>query len=224
MAVHARAARGDGKDLMTKGELKFSYPQSVVDDMARRGKGIGSLRETQAERQFADMRPTIDRWSRDLAIRSVLDIGCGLALIDIMIARHYLVDEVHLIDGDGSSQKGVGYDPDAVAWNDVRLGADMVRANVPDDDVIVTPHFAPGDWPRMGKFDLVISCRSWCHHYPAATYARQVAASLTPGGLVITDIRRKTNGLQTMLDAGFRVLERVPDPSDKLERLAFVKA
>ena len=72
-------------------------------------------------------------------------------------------------------------------------------------------HPAPFDpdagWWLPEALDLVISLISWGFHYPVAVYADQVREILRPGGRVILDVRKGTDGRE-QLEARFpRVLQ-----------------
>jgi len=55
---------------------------------------------------------------------------------------------------------------------------------------------------RRGTVDLVVSLISWGFHYPVPVYLDQVRALLRPGGRVILDVRKETDG-RAQLEARF---------------------
>lgn len=171
--------------------------------------------ETEAVQYMEALRPVLD--SRDPPMR-ILDIGCGLALLDVHLARAYGPIVVRLLDGDGTAPRDRGFRLQMQAWADVEMGQAMFRANV--DGAIcpfVTVH-QPGEFDFW--VDLILSSRSWCHHYPATVYLDSVKRSLKPGGLLVVDIRAGTDGLDVLRGAGFEVVARVTDPSEKCGRFA----
>lgn len=175
-------------------------PSELVDKITS-----GAWRQFEALAHLAEGRKTI------------FDIGCGLAMLPAFIAQNFPIETVHLMDGAGGLEPRGGYHADTNAWADVRLGAAVMRENT---DVPVFLHIAPNVMFSF-KADLIISSRSWGHHYPVSVYTDLVRETLTPAGVVIMDIRNNTNGVETMRDAGFEVFERIPDPSTKCQRLAF---
>ncbi|MGK0448192.1 MAG: SAM-dependent methyltransferase, partial [Polaribacter sp.] len=48
------------------------------------------------------------------------------------------------------------------------------------------------------KFDLIISIISWGFHYPVETYLDEVFDNLKPGGTLIVDVRKDSNGLELL--------------------------
>lgn len=173
-----------------------------------------AMHEADMQRQFAAMHGTL--WERPPS--TILDIGSGLAVIDIMICKSFPVKVVHLLDGDGSGPHRAGFAPAGVPWGNVHMGASMVRANCPGVDVF--PHVVP-KCEIVGLVDLILSTRSWGHHYPVPTYSELAARLLSRGGVVIMDIRYATDGVHEMRHAGFRPIVQIDDPSEKCRRIAF---
>jgi SAM-dependent methyltransferase len=153
---------------------------------------------------------------------TVLDIGCGLAGIDALLTRRFGARRAHLLDGDGLAPKVNGWNKATGARNDVEKGAELVRANS-GPDVEVVSHVAGDDLQIDDQLDLVISSRSWGHHYPIPVYLPLVRRALRSGGTLILDIRRKTDGVRELEAAGFMQIGRIEDHSEKCDRLIFVR-
>lgn len=110
------------------------------------------------------------------AIR-ILDIGCGMAGIDVLLKRHYPYAELWLLDGDGDEPRN--------GWNK-RLNAFSSRAAA--DELLAANGVSADRWIDVNtkealSADLVISLASWGYHYPLSTY------DVT--GFCIADLRRK---------------------------------
>lgn len=194
------------------------YPPEALAALAAAGKTTTKIREQNAARQFRALEHLVERERPS----SLLDLGCGYAIICVyVVAAARCVTRVELVDGDGSGAPANGFRPDTRAWFDVRVGAATLRANVPLEVAEVRAHVAGAVPEDLEPVDLLISCRSWGHHYPIQTYAREAPRWVRPGGMVVTDIRRGTDGLEQMRRLGFRAEERIPDPSVKCERWAF---
>ena len=136
----------------------------------------------------------------------VLDIGCGLAMIDILIQKKFHVPLIHLFDGDGTDELYEGYNKKAKpAWNDVMLAGEMVKANVPTETVVV-PHFAT----ELATIpcDALVSFKSWGVHYPISTYVPLALRSVKDGGLLLTEIDDPA-GEQLLTEHGFKVMDRI---------------
>lgn len=156
--------------------------------------------------------------------KSILDIGCGLALIDVIYAKeHSTITRVSLIDGDGKAERiPEKYSPSQRPWNSVWLGAEMIYTNCPRAAVDARmPDQVSNEFAN--PVDLIVSIRSWGHHYPVDPYLELVRRVLSPQGVIVTDIRHNTNGRQLLEQAGFTVMCRIPDSSSKCDRLAFTR-
>lgn len=170
--------------------------------------------EADTQKQFAALCPVI----RGRTVRSILDIGSGLAALDVLIVQAFpSIETVHLIDGDRLEQSRGGYFPAGRPWADVHMGVSMVRENCPG--VRVVPHVVPAR--PTETVDIILSARSWGHHYPVGEYVDLAAQILAPGGVIIMDIRNGTSGVSEMRDGGFRPCGLVPDASTKCRRIAF---
>lgn len=148
----------------------------------------------------------------------VMDIGCGFAGVDALLAQSGQ-RTFRLVDGDGSGERRGGFSQQTAPWYDVRIGTRLVcenaaRASV--EFVVVPP--APEPWPC----DVVISLKSWGHHYAVECYLDLVKRSLKPEGLVIMDIRNGTDGRATMEAAGFSFKGRIGGTA-KCDRILFMR-
>lgn len=149
----------------------------------------------------------------------ILDIGCGLAAVDAFLCQMIPIDCVALLDGVGLGKKDV-YTDGSFAWNDVNFGVEVVRANV-SSKVDVGPVRMDQDF--FPCVDVVLSLRSWCHHYPASVYLDRVRESLEPDGLLIVDCRKGRGNVEVLERSGFRKVVCIEE-SPKRERLIFEKA
>lgn len=195
------------------------WPETVKTYLRRMGRDpVESCPkiEREAAQYLEALRPVLDQ--RDPPA-TVLDIGCGLGLLDVLIAQAYMPTTVHLLDGSGDpARRSRGYRLQMEAWNDVDMAATMFRANVYSGTCPFARVHRPGEFDIPA--DLILSSRSWCHHYPAAVYLASVKRSLAAGGLLVVDVRAGTDNLDVLRSAGFEVVARVPDPSEKCGRFA----
>lgn len=163
--------------------------------------------------EFDALKPWLPK-----AADGFLDIGCGLACIDVLIARHYGPLFVHVMDGNGAIEnRQMGFNASTKAWANVEVAADLLRANLSADYVVVD-HVA--DERATIAADLIVSLKSWGHHYPVSVYLPLAMRSLRKGARIILDIRRKTNGRKLLENAGFTMLGKVQENA-KCERLVF---
>lgn len=157
---------------------------------------------------------------------SILDIGCGCAIYDAMLAQEG-IKTFYLIDGDGSRYPRKKYGPIDRPWGNVYMGVDFMKKHAPEAKVTAYALNTLEQVHHMNsKFvigaDLILSIRSWCHHYPATTYARMARRCLDLSkGRMIVDIRHGTDNYDVLTDHGFKPHSQLPAHSNKCDRWMF---
>ena len=120
----------------------------------------------------------------------VLDLGSGLAVLDILQAlrrsdlRFWLVDR----NRDEYHVHPVSHGPDHPYYNSWLSVEHLIRANGLDRNRFVLQP-PDGPWPR--ELDLIISTWCWCWHLPLEVYIDAVLNSLALGGKLCVDIRHQ---------------------------------
>lgn len=178
-------------------------PAHVAEDIANWFEHLGMTPEEAIDAYKMELGAQFDALQTFLAGRKfddVLDIGCGYAGTDALLAMTGGSATFHLLDGTGAGSRQQWTHGNPEPWHDVEDGATVVRMNAPEAAVLAYP----ADPNLTIPADLIMSLKSWCHHYPAHVYLGLVQRSLRPGGLLVVDIRRHTPGLGTLIEAGFR--------------------
>ena len=130
---------------------------------------------------------------------SVLDVGCGVAGIDVMLARHYEKNgkkvDFYLLDKTELNDK-VYYGLQKIAsyYNSLNIARELLLVNRVDSEKIHIQEVTGSKIFPGTRFDLVLSLISWGFHYPVETYLDQVYDLLKSGGKLIIDIRKGTGG------------------------------
>lgn len=123
---------------------------------------------------FAGMEPHLPA-----SVNSILEIGCGLAAIQVHFKQRYPNARLELLDGDEVTRAGgAGYSNTPDIYNSRRHTEMLLAANGVTVD----------KWHDIGvkyllEADLIISMASFGYHYPLSTYKIK--------GLCIIDLRRK---------------------------------
>jgi hypothetical protein len=154
--------------------------------------------ETLYSAEMADTYRTFQSYIPKRLART-LDIGAGMAGINILIHRSApAASEIWLLDKDGESEFwNAGYHENASSfshYNSFTDAIDCLSTNGIEKDRIRTIDISRQPFPREIGFDLVTSFLSWGFHYPVSTYLDDVYTALTPGGLLVMDIRKDTPG------------------------------
>jgi SAM-dependent methyltransferase len=156
-------------------------------------------------KEFAAMVPFLPP-----EVESVLDIGCGMAGIDVLFWRHYQPD-LYLLDGTGMTEERVGFHQTMKPYNSMKVARELLALNgVPAGRV-------SEGLPE--SCDLVISLFSWGFHYPVSVYLPLVKRVLWHGGRLLLDLRKGTGG-EEALRADFDRVGVLP-PWSKADRVCF---
>lgn len=140
---------------------------------------------------------------------AVLDIGCGMAGIDVFLQRHYAPQALAFALLDRTEVAPAIYylfKPAGAFYNSLEVARELLIANgIASDAIQLLEAAADFRIPTASTFDLVLSLLSWGYHYPVETYLASVQARLRPGGVVILDVRKRTDGIDRLRQAFRRV-------------------
>jgi SAM-dependent methyltransferase len=117
----------------------------------------------------------------------IMDIGSGVAVIDLLLASYLPQSKFYLLDKEGFAfRKGVYYDKDYPEYNSWEPVHDAINATNLDPNrfTMLSPE---SQWPN--KVDIITSYLSYCWHYPKETYWNNVLDTLKVGGKLILDVR-----------------------------------
>ena len=121
----------------------------------------------------------------------ILDIGCGLGVIDIFFCRKVAVSRLGLVDIEQTESKHHGFRNEGAGYNSLTTAANFIADNIPDGTRFET--FNPKDRDARtlgGDFNLTTSLLSCGYHYPAATDLDVFVTILATKGQIIIDLRR----------------------------------
>lgn len=166
----------------------FLFEAKLFKNRTRRLFSEDMMREYEIIKNFLPARA-----------ENILDVGCGVAGIDIMLNRHYKEfgqsSNFYLLDKTELNNKVYyGIKNVAAHYNSLDVARKLLEvngvapSNIHTQEVTGAPIF-PGK-----KFDVVISLISWGFHYPVSTYLDQVYNLLTTGGMLIIDVRKDQGG------------------------------
>jgi SAM-dependent methyltransferase len=200
--------------------LPFQTPlyNIVVAIESRLGvQRIKTFYTADMHREYATIRPALPQ-----TCGAVLDIGCGVAGIDVLIQRHYRDRQIHFYLLDKSHvEKHVFYlfQDQGAFYNSLEVSGAMLTLNgvVPECVHLIEANDRY-QIPAGTPIDLALSLLSWGFHYPVATYVRQVHDLLSPHGVAILDVRKGTDGLD-VLRRSFRQVDTILS-TEKFVRVA----
>lgn len=106
---------------------------------------------------------------------SVLDIGCGLGALSVLMQKH-CGGKLWLLDGDGPPVGAVGKNPTLTPLNRMDLTRQVMDLNGVEDY-----EFLPIGCDDLPEVDNCVSLLSWGWHYPLSAYnpkARVIIADI----------------------------------------------
>lgn len=117
----------------------------------------------------------------------IVDIGSGVAVQDILLAKYLPESTYTLVDKEGFEfRPGIYYDKDYPEYNSWKPVVDGIKSSGIDSNRFKMQ--GPNDaWPD--EVDAVTSYLSWCWHYPKEMYWQKVLDHLKVGGLFYADVR-----------------------------------
>lgn len=206
---------------MITGDYLDLDPETIEAMSIFMGRPIWLCRDSLKRLEEATLRhfEGIKPW---LPVRAgaILDIGCGLGAIDVLIARQLRPREIGLLDGEELGERVSSYQKDGCKpWFNAGIAAALVSLNVTGALCRALPPDPLLSFPA----DLVISLKSWGHHYPISVYLPLVMRSMPVDGRLIVDIRQNTDG-KTMLEAAGFEFMAICYESKKCHRMVFRRA
>jgi SAM-dependent methyltransferase len=172
--------------------LPFSiYNQAVEREARVDSSRIKALYEDDMRREYQSIKEFLPK-----TCNSILDIGCGVAGIDVFLSKHFkdIHPTFYLLDKT-SIEKVVFYDfkHKASFYNSLDVAKEMlIRNGIPKECVHLIEATDNNDINIGSKVELVISLISWGFHYPVETYLDKVHDLLIKGGSLIIDVRKGT--------------------------------
>jgi len=183
-------------------------------------KRIKRLYNEDFEREYRILAPVLPA-----DCSRMLDIGCGVAGIDVLLHRHYadqnpavmLLDKTHV-----EHSIYYGFKHRGAFYNSLDVAREVLTSNgIPEDGIHVIHATNDHRIDVDGPIDLIISLISWGFHYPVETYVDRVHELLRSQGRLVLDLRRGTDA-EVALRAKFADVG-VLQSTDKYTRVVATK-
>lgn len=175
------------------------------------------------QRQLGDtFRAIYDHVPAHPAKPRILDIGAGMGGIDLYLWRRYGAGTLlSLLDHIGGRPEPVYHDE---PFGDLNVSRRFLEANgVAREDIVI---LGPGirgvpPHPPLPMFDIIISTQAWCFHIEPAEYLDWVVSRLTPGAVVIVDVRHGRDEWLTQLESALGPVRAIAARQRKCDMLVF---
>jgi len=181
--------------------LKYLFPQRtrLMTEYALSKESDAALVASQINTMVEKDFNQIEKYLPSQA-NNVLDIGCGLGLIDIAIYKHYNSEtNIHLLDKTQDLAEGEsirGFNKEYTFYNSLDGSKETLITNGVAENKITTYEVGQHQALNEVKFDLIISLLSCGWHYGLETYVDLIKNQLTDNGILILDIRHNTGQLE----------------------------
>ncbi len=141
-------------------------------------------------------------------VDTILDIGCGLAAIDVRLSKIYPNASIYLLDRSEIKPPYYGMETQGEYYHSATITKNFLDMNGVDLDRVTFIEVEQGCLNNITGVDLCISLFSWGWHYPLSTYAANIVTIMDPNGILILDVRN---------EEGLDLLETFFDPVHKIK-------
>jgi hypothetical protein len=149
---------------------------------------------------FAELAPAMDA----VAPKSLADIGCGQAFIDLLVWRRYGCRLI-LVDIESSQDLHFGFSREGAGYADLGSARAFLVANGVPDAAITTLNPRAAPVAGIGQVDMALSLISCGFHYPVETYDAFFRAQVDRA--ILLDCRTGTGGEAAL--AAYGPVERI---------------
>lgn len=133
--------------------------------------------------------------------KKIIDIGCGIGGIDVLISEHYKNDiQIDLFDFPEQNEQynekiQYGFNDKYLGYNSFDQTEKFLKANGITKYNLIDASY--GSLPfYTDEYDIVISLLSCGYHYPVKTYIEGIVDIISTKGILILDIREGTDGIK----------------------------
>jgi SAM-dependent methyltransferase len=193
------------------------YKLAVFLESKLRNQGIKAQYDADMQQEYLSLKDALPQ-----SCHSMLDIGCGIAGIDVLLGRHYGPGvDIYLLDK-SKVEDEVFYlfNNRGAFYNSLETATETLVGNgIPAQKIHALEANAENTIPEDAKFDLIFSLISWGFHYPVSTYLDQVYTRLAEGGSLIVDVRRGTGGFEE-IQARFGNARRLQETATRVRLVA----
>lgn len=175
------------------------YKPTVKLDAFLRKKSIRSSFSKDLEQEYLSIRSFLPK-----KCDSVLDIGCGVAGLDVFLTKHYSPKNIVLYLLDKTKTEKIIYymfEEKGAFYNSLEIAQKLLlENNIKKGNINLIEATGNNEIIIRNKIDIVISLFSWGFHYPISIYLNTVYELLNDRGCLIIDIRKGTDGKKKLKD------------------------
>jgi len=186
------------KKIIEKLKIYNYYKEFVKENAIKNGDAI-EKQYTEIMKEIAEnILPHVPKNTKN-----IVDIGCGIGLLSLLLYRNLEEPELKLIDKTKTEEEiYYNYENKGAFYNSLNIAKKILIENKVNEEKIQMIE-APDNGKieiEENSIDLVVSTISWGFHYPVKTYIESVNNIVKKDGLIIIDIRKDTKGEEDLLD------------------------
>jgi len=181
---------------MTKDMLRYVQMQRTFLMKAAPDR-IPELYENSCITDYESIRKALPK--RTAGRVNILDIGAGMAGIDVILFNHYFLagpdPDIYILDKNTVADKiKYGYSNNPSAYNSLDLTREFLELNgVPHQNVHIFETF-----PKSVSFDLILSLISCGFHYPITEYISFIKQAIHAKTMLVFDVRKFSGQFDTL--------------------------
>ena len=148
---------------------------------------------------------------------SIIDIGCGLAGVSILLSNYYNYPELYLIDKNEISEKvKYGYSDNPTFYNSFEILKKILDMNMIENYYFIDPE---NDFSDFKNIDIVISLLACGFHFPINIYFNRIFYCLSANGIFVCDIRKTENHQIEIIKHYFKEIFEIKTDNPKTIRI-----
>lgn len=149
---------------------------------------------------------------------SIVDIGCGLAGMSILLSNYFSNPKLYLLDENKISEKvRYGFSEEDSFYNSFDILKKILEMNYIKNYSFIKPD---NDFSEIKNVDLVISLLACGFHFPLFFYFGRIFNCLSEKGVFICDIRKtKYSEEIKTIELYFKKIEKIKTDNPKTIRI-----
>lgn len=153
---------------------------------------------------------------------TILDIGCGLAGMSILMYHYYDHPLLYLVDKDLISKKiKYGFSENESFYNSHEILQKILEMNCIENFVMKNPD---DDFKDLQKIDIAVSFLACGFHFPLYYYFGRIFNNLSETGIFICDIRKTQSDQIKMINLYFDNVKEIETDNPKTIRICAKEA
>jgi len=170
--------------------LKMTLPDDAIEliKMQRSNYDKKRIKKKFSQDIEKDFNEILSFLPEQGKVKTIVDIGCGLGGISVLLSHYYDYPELYLVDKNQVSEKvKYGFHENESFYNSFDVLKKILEMNYIKNYNFVQPE---NDFKEIKNVDIVISLLAMGFHFPLYFYFGRIFRCLSKTGIFICDIRK----------------------------------